>query len=133
MEKRPLNLFFTLFLLSYAPFFLPAQVANPYIINGSAHQENCNCYTLTDDQLTQSGSVWNKYKIDLTQSFDFNFSVYLGCKNDSGADGIAFVLQPISTSIGTTGQGLGFQGVNPSIGIPIDTWRNPDFSDPPYD
>src|SRR5882724_1322342 len=133
MEKRPLNLFFTLFLLSYAPFFLPAQVLNPYIINGNASQENCHCYTLTPDAIFQSGSVWNKYKIDLTQSFDFNFNVFLGCNDMNGADGIAFVLQPISTSIGNAGQGIGFQGVSPSIGIPIDTWQNTDYNDPAYD
>lgn len=132
MEKRPLSLFLILGFFC-APSFLFSQQANPYIINGSAYQENCNCYTLTNDQTFQSGSVWNKNKIDLTQSFDFKFTVYLGCHDNDGADGIAFVLQPLGTSIGNTGQGIGFQGVHPSVGIPIDTWQNPDFNDPPYD
>ncbi len=110
-----------------------AQETDPYHLNGSATQDNCNCYTLTPDQLTQSGSVWNKTEIDLTQSFDYSFNVYLGCKDLDGADGIVFVLQPISTSVGTTGQGLGFFGVTPSIGIPIDTYQNVDFDDPSYD
>lgn len=132
MEKRFINLFLTL-LLSCACFFSSAQDANPYIINGSAYQENCNCYTLTEERNFQSGSVWNKYKINLTQSFDYKFNVYLGCKDQDGADGIVFVLQPISTSIGTTGQGLGFGGVSPSIGVVIDTWQNTDFGDPSFD
>ncbi|HEX4850561.1 MAG TPA: PKD domain-containing protein, partial [Puia sp.] len=110
-----------------------AQVSNPYIINGNAYQENCNCYTLTDDQTFLSGSVWNKYKIDLTQSFDFTFNVFLGCRDADGADGIAFVLQPIGTSIGTNGGGLGYMGINPSVGILIDTWQNVEFHDLPYD
>ena len=110
-----------------------AQEQIPYIINGNAVQDNCNCYTLTPDAVTQAGSIWNKNKIDLTQSFIYKFNVFLGCKDADGADGMVFVLQPIGTSIGTTGQGLGFVGVKPSIGIPIDTWQNPDFNDPAYD
>lgn len=111
----------------------PLQAQNPYIINGDAFQESCNCYTLTPDRINQAGSVWNKNKIDLTQSFDYKFNVFLGCKDSDGADGIAFVLQPNGTSIGTTGNGLGFEGIDHSIGIPIDTWQNSDFNDPVYD
>jgi len=109
---------------------LRAQVVNPYHINGSAYQENCNCYTLTNDEFNQSGSVWNINKINLTQSFDYKFNVNLGCRDTDGADGIVFVLQPISTSIGSTGGGLGYQGVSPSIGVAIDTWQNTNDSDP---
>jgi gliding motility-associated-like protein len=114
-------------------FKLSAQQENPYIVNGSALQENCNCYQLTPDELFQAGSVWNKNLIDLNLSFNYIFNVFLGCKDRDGADGIVFVLQPIGTSIGTAGQGLGFQDVSPSIGIPIDTWQNYDYGDPYYD
>src|ERR1700748_2056719 len=125
MEKRFLGAFFVLTaILFYNPS--TAQVANPYILNGNAYQENCHCYTLTDDLHFVSGSMWNQYKIDLTQSFDFSFNVNLGCRDADGADGIAFVLQPVSTSIGNTGQGLGFGGISPSVGIVIDTWQNTD-------
>jgi len=109
------------------------QSSNPYHINGSAMQENCNCYTLTPDANTRSGSVWNIYKIDLTKSFDFNFNVFLGCSDAMGADGIAFVLQPLSTSIGSTGGGLGIEGISPSIAVVIDTWQNTYHNDPSYD
>ncbi|MBS1598215.1 MAG: gliding motility-associated C-terminal domain-containing protein [Bacteroidetes bacterium] len=132
MEKRTLNLFLAMLPLCL-PFFSRAQQANPYIINGFASQTSCNCYTLTPDEVFVAGSVWNKNKIDLTQSFDYNFTVFLGCHDSQGADGIAFVLQPIGTSIGATGQGIGFQGVSPSVGIPIDTWQNLDYNDPVYD
>lgn len=103
-----------------------------YHVNGSASQEDCNCYTLTPAQNSQAGSVWNIHKIDLTESFDFHFTVYLG-NNSSGADGIAFVLQPISTSVGVLGGGLGFQGVTPSVGISLDTYQNGTDNDPFYD
>jgi len=106
---------------------------NTYILNGSARQDNCNCYTLTNAANSQSGSVWNSSKINLNNSFDFTFDVYLGCKDDEGADGIVFILQPLSTSIGAAGQGMGFYGVTPSVGIAIDTWKNIDLNDPYFD
>ena len=104
-----------------------------YILNGSAEQVSCNCYTLTPPQQTKSGSVWNSNKINLQSPFDFWFKVFLGCNDDSGADGIVFILQPISTSVGTTGEGMGFQGVMPSIGIALDTYQNFNQNDPSYD
>lgn len=104
-----------------------------YILNGSARQVSCNCYTLTTPVQTQSGSVWNSQKIDLNKPFDFWFNVFLGCDDASGADGMVFMLQPLSTSVGTTGEGMGFQGVSPSIGIALDTWFNGNLSDPSYD
>lgn len=110
-----------------------AQTSNPYHINGNASQENCNCYTVTTDTINQSGSVWNINKINLTQPFDYHFNVYLGCKDIDGADGIAFVLQPISTSIGIAGEGLGIQGVSPSVAVAIDTYQNLNLGDPDYD
>lgn len=108
--------------------------AQQYTLNGNATQIDCHCYRLTNNAGNQSGSVWNNNRIDLTNSFDFVFDVYLGQFNSPGADGIAFVLQPISTSVGSTGGGLGFQGVSPSIGVTLDTYQNtsPD-SDPAYD
>ena len=110
-----------------------AQSDNPYHINGNASQENCNCYTLTPDQTFMSGSVWNINKINLTQSFDYHFNVYLGCNDSLGADGIAFVLQPISTSIGSSGEGIGIEGVSPSVIVAIDTYQNFNKGDPSYD
>jgi gliding motility-associated-like protein len=107
--------------------------ANTYILNGSASQNSCNCYTVTQAVNWQSGSVWNAAKINLNNPFDFIFNVYLGCVDGNGADGIVFMLQPISTSIGTSGAGMGFQGVTPSIGIALDTWQNTDLNDPAFD
>ena len=104
-----------------------------YTQNGSAATTNCHCYILTPDQLNLSGSVWNNNKIDLRQSFDFQFNVFLGCKDLNGADGMVFTLQPISTSVGSTGGGMGFEGITPSIGVTLDTWQNAEYNDPAYD
>ncbi len=57
----------------------------------------------------------------------------LGYRCVLGADGIVFVLQPISTSIGSTGGGLGFEGITPSVGVTLDTWQNTNNTDPAYD
>ena len=117
------------FLLSCFPLFSFSQ----YILNGAATQNSCNCYTLTPAAFTQAGSVWNANKINLNNPFDFSFNVFLGCQDVNGADGIVFMLQPISTSIGSTGEGMGFEGISPSIGITLDTWQNLNRNDPVYD
>lgn len=122
------------YLLLVTLLFCLSAKAQQYTVNGNASQINCHCYTLTPNQGNMSGSVWNNNRIDLSVSFDFTFDVNLGCVDGNGADGIAFVLQPISTNVGTSGSGLGFGGISPSIGVTLDTYQNssPD-NDPFYD
>lgn len=103
-----------------------------YQVNGNASQLSCNCYLLTPDLNAQGGSVWNINQISLANSFDFTFDVFLGY-NDVGADGIAFVLQPISTIVGTSGGGIGYLGISPSLAIEIDTYQNSGYGDPATD
>jgi gliding motility-associated-like protein len=120
-------------ILSTILFFLFCQgLLAQYTLNGNATQDACNAYSLTQAAGNQSGSVWNNNKIDISQSFDFNFDVFLG-SNDAGADGIVFVLQPISTSVGSTGGGLGYDGITPAVGVTIDTWQNGNDNDPAFD
>ena len=102
-------------------------------LNGSARQLDDRCYQLTPATNGQVGSIWDTTKIDLNQSFDANLDLSFGCKDGDGADGIVFGFQPISTSIGSTGEGMGFGGVNPSIGIEMDTYQNFNRSDPAFD
>ena len=49
---------------------------------------------------------------------------------NGGADGIAFIMQPVSNSEGSSGGGLGYMGISPSIGVEFDTWDNPEYGDP---
>ncbi len=122
-------LFLFIFLCHGAALF-----AQEYILNGSATKISCYCYQLTNTNSTfQTGSVWNATKINLNNAFDFSFNVFCGCKDVDGADGIVFMLQPISTSIGNPGEGMGFAGVSPSIGITLDTYQNTNRNDPAYD
>lgn len=126
LRLRHIPLIGIFFLCSFFP------VAAQYAVNGSANQISCNCYRLTPDANNQSGSVWNLNQIDLSNPFDYYFDVFLGC-SDAGADGLAFVLQPISTTVGGGGGGLGYAGISPSIAVEIDTYQNSGASDPGVD
>ncbi|PWV54217.1 PKD domain-containing protein [Chitinophaga sp. S165] len=130
---RALTLLTGLFWLLLSSTLLYAQLQTPYILNGAATQRTCNCYVLTEEVPQSSGTVWNKNKISLNNSFDYYFDVNLGCKDETGADGIAFILQTQGTNLGATGQGMGFQNISPSVGVLIDTWQNADDGDPDYD
>jgi len=107
-----------------------SQVKAQYQANGNAVQTSCNCYRLTAAQDNQSGSVWNVNQIDLNNPFNFAFDVYLGC-SDGGADGMAFVLQPLSVNAGSVGGGIGYAGITPSLAVEMDTYQN--NTDPSYD
>ncbi len=104
-----------------------------FISNGDALYQGNGCYRLTEAKTDQVGSVWYEDKTNLNQSFDIYFDINLGCIDKGGADGIAFLFQPISTSIGVRGGGLGYQGVTPSLAVEFDTWQNPNYNDPGFD
>jgi len=114
----------------FLSFTFPLSALAQYQINGNAAQTACNCYRLTTANNGQNGSVWNVNLFDLSNSFNFNFDVFLGC-NDGGADGLAFVLQPLSVNAGSSGGGIGYAGINPSLAVEIDTYQN--ASDPGFD
>ncbi len=101
-----------------------------YQINGNAAQTACNCWRLTTASNSQNGSVWNVNLFDLSNPFNFTFDVFLGC-NDGGADGLAFVLQPLSVNAGSSGGGIGYQGISPSLAVEMDTYTN--ATDPGFD
>ncbi len=114
--------------------FANSKAVAQYTINGNASKDNCHCYTLTDENYLEASAVWNNTKIDLRQSFSFTFDVYLGCLDIDGADGLVFALQQISNkALGANGNGLGFQGISPSVGVTLDTYQNLNDNDPAYD
>jgi gliding motility-associated-like protein len=113
--------------------FFNNRLSAQYVLNGSAQQLSCNCYQVTGNNPFQNGSVWNENKIDLRLPFDFWFNVFLGSADALGADGMVFILQPLSTSIGSSEEGMGFGGLAPSIGIALDTYQNGHLADPEFD
>ncbi|MBK9043125.1 MAG: hypothetical protein IPN97_07990 [Saprospiraceae bacterium] len=104
-----------------------------FILNNDAINTGGDCYRLTQALNNQAGSMWYEDKVDFNNSFDVFFDFNLGCIDRNGADGLAFVLQPISTSIGVFGGGIGYQGIQPSLAIEFDTWDNNENNDPFYD
>ncbi|MEL7219786.1 MAG: gliding motility-associated C-terminal domain-containing protein [Bacteroidota bacterium] len=101
-----------------------------FFLNGTAITLNDSCYQLTATNNWEVGSIWNGDLISLEESFDVIVDVFLGCQDETGADGIVFALQPISTSIGVGGGDIGIGGVTPSLGVEIDTYLNENFADP---
>jgi len=49
---------------------------------------------------------------------------------DPGADGLVFVSQPVSASLGGAGHAIGYGGISPSVGVEFDTWHNSWNHDP---
>ena len=106
--------------------FISLEFKSQFQLNGDASTIDCKCYQLTPDMGNKAGSVWNVNLIDLNQPFDMGFTVNLGCNNSTwgGADGMVFALQPLNTSIGSSGGQMGLGGVAPSLGVYIDTYEN---------
>ena len=130
-----------IFFACFGTFYAIGQTTPNFAINGNAAQTNAICYRLTNNVGSQVGSIWNTAQISLTQSFESEATLYLGCAtsngcfgdSDSGADGIVFAFQPISTNIGILGGGMGIGGVEPSLCIEFDTYPNNNYNDPNYD
>ena len=87
-------------------------------------------------QLSQSGSAFLKNPIPLTdgQGFKASFSAAFGFKmsypigisdqDGKGADGLVFVVQTMESSVGGNGGGIGYEGIQRSLGVEFDTWNN---------
>lgn len=82
--------------------------------------------------LGQSGSAFLTSPIDLTNLASFSTFFTFRITNPQGisdgdgqgADGIVFVVQTVSNSAGGSGGGIGYEGIQNSVGIEFDTWNN---------
>ena len=106
-------------------------------IVGTATSSGSGCFTLTTTTW-EAGSFWSTYEINLNDSFDVTLTLNFGnisSETDSicGADGMTFILQPISNGVGAFGGGIGFQGITPSLGVIMDDFQNTNNGDPLYD
>lgn len=118
-------------LLAFSP--APAQQLHPdaFILSGAASRAAGNCFRLTGLSVNQTGGLFYNNKILLSQDFDLEFDINFGDRDQNGADGLAFVLQNSGTTSGQSGEGLGYQGLRPSLAVEFDTWQN--AYDPPFD
>jgi len=85
---------------------------------------------VTPDVPAKAGSAFTTNTIALTD--DLSFSTHFVFKfskdpgtSDPGADGLVFVIQPQSNSVGTGGEGIGFSGIDNSLGVELDDFFNP--------
>jgi len=73
---------------------------------------------------SKSSTGAQENQISLANSFDLSFNMNFGC-NDIGADGMVFVLNTSSTTLGTAGGDIGYGiNFNTSLGVEFDTYNN---------
>ncbi|GAL85641.1 hypothetical protein MYP_2870 [Sporocytophaga myxococcoides] len=89
----------------------PGISSSNFTFAGSAELHQ-NKIKLTGDYLpydNHAGAAWSTTKKNLNQPFDMEFEVFLGCKDEKGADGIAFVLQNMGpNALGGSFHGIGY-------------------------
>ncbi len=134
--------FIILFLCLGKAFYTEAQ----YIMLGDAKAMPGGCIQLTPDYPYSEGIAWASEKVDLQGFFEIQFDIYLGDKDEFGADGIAFVIHNDRRQFeayGTYGEGLGYGRwrhdivagtfIAPSIAVEFDTYQNRVQNDPSSD
>lgn len=109
-------------------------------INGNASVASTSdgdVMRLTSSSGNQAGSIFSNTLVDATDfssRFQFRISDTGGAvfdnNDENGADGIVFVVQPIDSSLGSAGQGIGYSGIGTSLGVEFDTWGNNANNDP---
>ena len=104
-----------------------------FYTSGDTRSTGDQCYQITHAMNWSAGGVWYKEPIDIESSFEMEVDLMLGCKDDAGADGIVFIFSPYSGLTGRPGEGMGFAGLYPSLGIELDTWQNFHLADPAQD
>lgn len=99
-------------------------------LNGNAAQVG-NVLRVTPATFGQAGSVYSTSAISLapnvsfSTAFQFRFSSPAVSDGQGlGADGLVFVVQTNSNSVGGAGGGIGYANVPNSVGIEFDTWNN---------
>jgi hypothetical protein len=109
----------------YAPSFDAATIAS-FQLNGNAVRTGDNKLQLTSNAGGQNGSAFWKSRIYLgtDKSFSAYFTFLINGSVGGGADGLAFVLQTSTVTAGSSGGGIGYQGISPSIAVEFDTYDN---------
>jgi choice-of-anchor A domain-containing protein len=105
---------------------------NDFQVNGVANAQS-DGFHLTPSAGGQVGSFFLKAQVSLTggASFSTAYSFIMsngGGGRDSdgvwGADGIVFIVNSLTNVVGAAGGGMGYQGLQHSIGVEADSWNN---------
>jgi len=99
-----------------------------FIMNGSTAVVG-NKLRLTPAINDQWGTAFNKDRVSLRDERSFSTYFTFEISNGGGysvgwADGIVFTVQTYSNTAGQAGGGMGYQGIQQSVGIEFDTWNN---------
>jgi hypothetical protein len=113
--------------ISYTDFSSTAGLT----LNGSAAQVG-SVLRVTPANFNQSGSAFSTSTVSLASNasfstfFQFRFTSPGGACDGPGcgADGLVFVVQTVGNNVGGAGGGIGYAGINNSVGIEFDTWNN---------
>ena len=90
-----------------------------------------DCYQITPGQPGQSGAVWYNHPIDFSNSFTISYQAFFGVGFIDGADGMALVFKRDNSNVlGSTGEGIGYGGISPSMIFEFDTYWNSGKGDP---
>jgi hypothetical protein len=87
---------------------LSGQAGSAFITDAISLGNNASFSTYFQFQITNNGGI-----ID---------------EDGQGADGIVFVVQTVSNTAGGSGGGIGYQGINNSLGVEFDSWNNGGFN-----
>ena len=126
-------LLFAVFLSASATLSAQRPTIDDFTLIGDTYRTSDECLRLTEEKDYESGSIWYKRPVNLTAGFTTELSIMVGCQDTLGADGMVFVMTSRGNQVGYRGEGIGFAGMVPSIGIEIDTWRNYHLNDPAED
>lgn len=96
-----------------------------------------NVLRLTPADWNQSGSAFSTSPVELASNASFSTAFRFRitgsggiCDEDGcGADGIVFTVQTVGSKAGGAGGGIGYDGLDQSLGVEFDTWNNSELSD----
>jgi len=92
-----------------------------FSLNGTAQVINSDFL-----RLGTAGTAFTNNTVSLQNdsSFSAKFTFNFNGQVNGGGDGMTFILHADNSSVGSSGGGMGFGGLNNSFGIEFDTWDN---------
>ena len=131
IQKHPLYLFIGLLLICQFPSIQSyAQIQ----LNGAAIMTDETCFGFQPTGNFTGGSFWETQEIDLRDSFDMTFNVFLGgCGDPSTDEGLVFVFQSIGASLGSYRDNMGYRGLTSTLAVELDLLPDSDDGDPGTD
>ena len=119
------------------PDFNETESAEPLVYTSGSAAVTAGGVRLNEPIGTRGGAAY--YKLPVTLSAHRSFSAYFTfritkphCKDaaQSGADGLAFIIQPDRDRQGRAAGGVGYQGIPQSVAVEFDTFHNLEYKDP---